>query len=274
MIAHGITTAVHQHGMHGQQLRELSELPAHLHAPLAATADTRAAQPVRVVVTGLRTAGATADLLQRHAPTTTDRSSPRKRHPGGHPDGHPDRHPDRHLAGPGAEQRAHLGTVLVVLTDAPTPVHHPADPPAAPPGAHPSTRASSRVSTLVSAHLSDHHLAALRAGAHGVVHAGAPVGELIAVIDAAARGFTVLPAPVARALCAPLAIPAAPQVSPQERAWLRQLATGACTAQLAARSSYCEREMYRLLRRTYQRLGAANRTEALLIAQRAGLLST
>ncbi|NAZ84792.1 response regulator transcription factor, partial [Kineococcus indalonis] len=117
------------------------------------------------------------------------------------------------------------------------------------------------------------HVAALRAGARGVAHAAAPLADLLAVLSAAARGFTVLPAAVAQALCLPLVTTRAVDVPAEERGWLRQLARGVSVAELAVRSSYSEREMYRLLNRAYQRLGAANRTEALLVAQRAGLLS-
>ena len=42
-------------------------------------------------------------------------------------------------------------------------------------------------------------------------------------------------------------------------------------AGLARRFSHSEREMYRLLSATYQRLGVQSRTEALLAAQRHGL---
>ncbi len=118
-----------------------------------------------------------------------------------------------------------------------------------------------------------HHVEALRAGARGVAHAGAPLDDLLAVVTAAAHGFTVLPAPVARALCQPLVSGRVHDVPAEERGWLRQLARGVSVAELAVRSCYSEREMYRLLNRAYQRLGAANRTEALLAAQRAGLLS-
>ena len=190
--AHGITAAVHQHGMHGERLRDLGELQAYLVG----------ASGTHVVLTPLGLASATSHMLQRCAV------------------------PD---------------AVLTVLLDDPSP---------------------------------EHHVAALRAGARGVAHSGAPLAELIAVLSAAARGFTVLPAPVARALCLPMVSTRGPDVPIEERSWLRQLAQGVSVAELALRSSYSEREMYRLLNRAYQRLGAANRTEALLAAQRAGLLST
>ncbi|WP_432497919.1 hypothetical protein [Kineococcus gypseus] len=116
------------------------------------------------------------------------------------------------------------------------------------------------------------YAAALRAGARGAVHTGGPLGGVVAALCAAARGFTVLPGGVARALCLPLVGVRVPEVTTDERSWLRLLAAGVPVSELAARTSYSEREMYRLLGRTYQRLGASNRTEALLIAQRAGLL--
>uniref|UniRef100_UPI003D7EE3D9 hypothetical protein n=1 Tax=Kineococcus gypseus TaxID=1637102 RepID=UPI003D7EE3D9 len=117
------------------------------------------------------------------------------------------------------------------------------------------------------------YVAGLRAGARGVVPAGAPLSTLVAVLSAAARGFTVLPPAVARGLCVPLARTTPCEVPSEERGWLRQLARGVSVAELAVRTSYSEREMYRLLNRAYQRLGVSNRTEALLAAQRAGLLA-
>ncbi len=50
------------------------------------------------------------------------------------------------------------------------------------------------------------------------------------------------------------------------------LAHGATIASISRRFNHSEREMYRLLSRTYQRLGARNRTDALLLAQRFDLL--
>ena len=48
--------------------------------------------------------------------------------------------------------------------------------------------------------------------------------------------------------------------------WLRSLSQGMTVDELADRAGYSERAMYRQLRRLYERLGAANRTEALLQA--------
>jgi DNA-binding NarL/FixJ family response regulator len=63
-------------------------------------------------------------------------------------------------------------------------------------------------------------------------------------------------------------------LSETERAWLRRLAAGGTVAGLARDCAYSEREMYRRLSDLYTRLGGRTRTEALLLAERHGLLST
>jgi DNA-binding NarL/FixJ family response regulator len=112
---------------------------------------------------------------------------------------------------------------------------------------------------------------ALHSGATGVVGLDAEMTEAVDVVRAAAAGRTVLPAPLARALCQSWTGPP-PELSPRDQRWLRSMAEGATTASLARAAGYSEREMYRLLATLYVRLGAANRTEALLVAQRHGLL--
>ena len=111
----------------------------------------------------------------------------------------------------------------------------------------------------------------LQAGATGVVAMDAELGQVMGVVRAAAAGQTLLPRQVARGLCRTHAGPA-PQLQANERRWLRHLADSGTVANLAAASGYSEREMYRLLGSVYTRLGAANRTEALLLAERWGLL--
>lgn len=112
---------------------------------------------------------------------------------------------------------------------------------------------------------------ALRAGATGVVADDAELSDVVAVISAAATGKSLVPRDVVRALCRPQTSPA-PELRPREREWLRRLADSATVAGLARASGYSEREMYRLLAGLYARLGASSRTEALLLAERWGLL--
>ena len=112
---------------------------------------------------------------------------------------------------------------------------------------------------------------ALRVGATGVVALDAELSQVVGVVRAAAGGQTLLPRQIAKALCRQQAGPV-PQLAPRERDWLRHLADSGTVASLARTVGYSEREMYRLLGGVYARLGASNRTEALLLAERWGLL--
>jgi len=112
---------------------------------------------------------------------------------------------------------------------------------------------------------------ALRLGATGVIALDAELNQVIGVVRAAAEGQTLLPRQVARSLCRSQAGPV-PQLLAKERDWLRHLADCGTVAGLARTVGYSEREMYRLLGGVYARLGAGNRTEALLLAERWGLL--
>jgi DNA-binding NarL/FixJ family response regulator len=112
---------------------------------------------------------------------------------------------------------------------------------------------------------------ALRAGATGAFAADAELEHVVRVVRSAAVGHTLLPLRVARALSRRRA-GSPPQLQRQERHYLRRLADGGTVASLARSAGYSEREMYRLLSAVYARLGATNRTEALLLAERWGLL--
>ncbi len=108
-------------------------------------------------------------------------------------------------------------------------------------------------------------------GATGVVSTAMELEEAVTVIRCAASGQTLMPSAVARALCRPLSGPP-PALDGRERGWLRTLADGGTVSVLARGVGYSEREMYRLLSGVYVRLGATSRTEALLLAERWGLL--
>ena len=58
----------------------------------------------------------------------------------------------------------------------------------------------------------------------------------------------------------------------QEVAWLRALAEGLTIREVAERSAYSEREMFRKLRRLYRKMGVGGRIPALIRASRWGLL--
>lgn len=112
---------------------------------------------------------------------------------------------------------------------------------------------------------------ALHAGVTGVLTPGDALDDVLAVLQCAGRGQTVLRRELVQALCRPT-IEAAPSLTAVEQAWLRSLAAGGTVAGLARSCGYSEREMYRRLSTVYLRIGARTRTEALLLAERFGLL--
>lgn len=130
-----------------------------------------------------------------------------------------------------------------------------------------------RSAVLVDGEDPERHRLGLHLGAHAVVPITSSPARMVRVLAAAARGYRLVPATTARALCQGVVATGAVEVPERELGWLRLVADGVTVAELARRSAYSEREMYRLLGATYRRLGASTRTEALIAAQRAGLLT-
>jgi DNA-binding NarL/FixJ family response regulator len=111
----------------------------------------------------------------------------------------------------------------------------------------------------------------LAVGASGVVSAELSPEELIDTIDNAVSGRTLLPSDVARNM-AQKRLEESERLSAEEVGWLRALARGRTVTELAREKAYSERHLHRRLKSVYARLGVAGRTEALLSAERAGLL--
>jgi DNA-binding NarL/FixJ family response regulator len=118
---------------------------------------------------------------------------------------------------------------------------------------------------------------ALSAGAGGYVLKGDPQHKIVAAIRAVAAGDTFLAAGVARHALADGA-PAAPAVpaglarlTPREQHILAMLATGRSTTAIATRLGIATKTVSNNLSTIFAKLGVTNRTEAALIAQRAGL---
>ena len=116
------------------------------------------------------------------------------------------------------------------------------------------------------------YASALQAGAIGVISATGELAEVVQVIRSAIAGWTRLPRQTARALAEQGHHAPPLELSDQEHDWLRQLAAGSTVAALARGAALSERETYRRLTLLYARLGAPSRTDALLQAQRRGLL--
>lgn len=135
-----------------------------------------------------------------------------------------------------------------------------------------------RADTMVIAVLADastrSHVQAIRGGAVAAVTRDAPPDTMRKVFNAAVAGKSILPVEVVRGL-ATLEPPEEEDEwvpSPQQVDWLRELALGTTVARLADRAGYSERAMFRLLRELYVRIGARNRTEALIRAHERGWL--
>ena len=112
---------------------------------------------------------------------------------------------------------------------------------------------------------------ALTTGARTSVPEAATVADIVEAVKAAVDGKTLLPVSVARALASGSCGAPDGCISSREGEWLQLLASGMTTEQLADRVGYSQREMYRVLRRIYDRMGVKGRTAALVQAARWGL---
>ena len=127
---------------------------------------------------------------------------------------------------------------------------------------------------LVRTYAASVYLDILRAGAAAAVPWDSRPDSIVRALEAALDNYSVAPSEVMRQLLAGGVAPRERNgIKAAESAWLRKLANGSTVATLAQEVGYSEREMFRLLRDVYVRLGARNRTEALLKASRSGLLS-
>lgn len=113
---------------------------------------------------------------------------------------------------------------------------------------------------------------ALRAGARGYLLKGVPRQEIFRAIREVHRGGSHLQAEVASKLVQRLRAPGPAPLTPRQREVVRMLAQGASNKQIALALGLRERTVKYHLAGICQRLGAANRTEALAIAIKRGLV--
>jgi DNA-binding NarL/FixJ family response regulator len=120
----------------------------------------------------------------------------------------------------------------------------------------------------------DAYVRALASGAVSAVPRDAPPEGIRQVFEAAVSGTSLLPTEVVRVLLSSReSVPDGSEMpSLREIEWLQQLADGITIAQLADRTGYSERAMYRLLRGLYTKLDVKTRTEALMLARARGWL--
>lgn len=113
----------------------------------------------------------------------------------------------------------------------------------------------------------------IEAGASGCVSMDWSAGRILMAIEAGLAGLALLPASVARELAVRRLKRSRPrQLSNVQQVWLRRLAAGMTTQELALQVGFSERETYRRLREIYSAMGVRGRTEALMLASASGLL--
>jgi DNA-binding NarL/FixJ family response regulator len=117
---------------------------------------------------------------------------------------------------------------------------------------------------------------AIRAGAATVVEQDAPTETIVAVLESALDHRPRVPRAILRTMAhrVPVLDDAALWLTGEEAEWLRAMAGGLTVAELSEQAGYSERAMFRNLKTIYSRLGASNRTEALLWASRHGVLDS
>lgn len=115
----------------------------------------------------------------------------------------------------------------------------------------------------------------IRSGATAVVAEHEPAEVIHRVISEALAGRVSIEGDLAQSLAGlvPDVGAIARWVTDREVDWLRAMAAGITVLELAEDVGYSERAMFRQLKEMYRRIGAKNRTEALLWASRRGLLA-
>jgi DNA-binding NarL/FixJ family response regulator len=118
------------------------------------------------------------------------------------------------------------------------------------------------------------HVRAVNAGAVSAIPRCAPPSLVQSALGAAVDGRSLLPVDVVRTITASVPNGEAGSTRPSEEeiSWLHQLARGSSVVDLAERTGYSERTMFRLLRALYVKLQVPNRTVALIRARDEGWL--
>jgi len=126
-------------------------------------------------------------------------------------------------------------------------------------------------------------VAALRAGARAALPREATAAEILAAVHAAAAGLTVLPADLAATLFHPKSSDGMPApadsggpggrvLTPRESEILALLGEGLGNKEIAARLGISEHTVKTHLAAIYEKLGAANRAEAVATGLRRGII--
>ena len=173
-------------------------------------------------------------------------------------------------AADGAEALACVASLApdVVLMDLRMPGLDGADATARIVAEHPATR----VLVLTTFDTDDDILRAVEAGASGYLLKDARRDELLAAIRSAARGETVLAAPVAARLMGRMRAGAAESLTPRELQLLAAVGRGLSNADVGRELFIGEATVKTHLLRVFQKLGVDDRTRAVTVAMERGIL--
>ena len=122
---------------------------------------------------------------------------------------------------------------------------------------------------LTSFGTSDEMQAALHAGAVGILLKSTANSKLIATIKKVAAGKTVIAEDVEQLLTD---VQSAPELSPRQREILESITRGLSNAQIALQLNIGSESVKTHMTKLFEKLGAANRSEAVAIALRRNLL--
>jgi DNA-binding NarL/FixJ family response regulator len=114
--------------------------------------------------------------------------------------------------------------------------------------------------------------AALDAGADACCLATTPQARLLKAIKAVAEGATWLDPEISRVLLHPRELPAAPHLSPRERAILRLIVDGHSNSEIASRLECATATVHTHVLNLFRKLGVHDRVSAAVSALRAGLI--
>jgi DNA-binding NarL/FixJ family response regulator len=114
--------------------------------------------------------------------------------------------------------------------------------------------------------------AALDAGADACCLATTPQQRLLKAIKAVAEGATWLDPEISRVLLHPREVPAAPRLSPRERAILRLIVDGYSNGEIAGRLDCATATVHTHVVNLFRKLGVHDRVSAAVSALRSGLV--
>ncbi len=137
-----------------------------------------------------------------------------------------------------------------------------------------SSHACVSVVGLLSVDDADAYLMAIKSGASTAIPRKARPSEIRRVIAAVLRGSSILPVQVVSTMGVLMPRGDEPHLQAEDRELLQAIANGKSVRDLAIELHYSERSLHRKLRALYDRIGAANRADAVALVARWGVVGS